>query len=81
LSESELQENLPKIRRRPAAAGPAPWTVERDGDRASIIHTQTAGGENRLIVTRELEPASDADVRFIAIARTVIDRLVDAVEG
>jgi hypothetical protein len=72
--------NLPKIRRRCAGASPAPWTVERDGDGAAIIRTGRTEGENRLIVRRESEPASDFDVRFIALARMVLERLVDAVE-
>jgi hypothetical protein len=77
---SELHENLTKIRRRCAAASPAPWTVERDGDGAAVIRTGRAEGENRLIVRRDHEPASEADVRFIALARTIVERLVDAVE-
>ena len=75
-----LHEKLAEIRRRCAAASPPPWTVERNGHGAAIIRTGAADGENRLVVRREREPASDADVRFIALARAVTERLVDAVE-
>jgi hypothetical protein len=70
---------LDGIRRRLEAASPQPWTLAFDVDGSRYIQTSREGDESRLFVKRDLDPASDADLEFIALARNALPRLVQAV--
>jgi hypothetical protein len=76
-----LHERLDAIRARLAETSPAPWTVETGGEGARFVRTGQTDGEDRLFVRHDLAPAPDGDVAFIALARNVLERLVDALDG
>lgn len=77
---SDLVGALAEIRQRIAAASPAPWTVEADSNGFKHIRVGTADGA-RLTVTRDQKAGDDADLEFIALARNVLPRLVNALLG
>lgn len=66
---------LAAIRRRLAATAPGPWKVERDVSGAPRIRT---GGDHEIVIWRDFEPAGEADVEFIALARNLLEPLVEA---
>src|ERR1700704_3499905 len=74
------QHDLASIRQRLAESAPAPWVVERDASRARRIRTAAAGAERELVIWRDFEPAGAADVEFIALARNLMDKLVEAAD-
>jgi hypothetical protein len=57
------------------AASPAPWTLQREGEVA--IQTGRPDGK-RLFFRRDLEQAGEADLEFIATARNMLPRLLEA---
>lgn len=69
---------LNDILRRLALASPAPWTVSHDSEGLTHIVTDRSEGENRLYIKRDLDPADDDDIRFIAMARNIAPRLAEA---
>src|SRR5437588_11291478 len=71
--------DLTSIRQRLAGSAPAPWVVERDASGARI-RTAAAGAQNEIVIWRDFEPAGDADVEFIALARNLMDKLVEAAD-
>jgi hypothetical protein len=73
--------DLASIRQRLAGSAPAPWVVERDASGAGRIRTAAAGTEKEIVIWRDFEPAGDADVEFIALARNLMDRLVEAADA
>src|SRR5260370_20436118 len=72
-------DGLTSIRQRLARSAPAPWVVERDASGARI-RTAAAGARNEIVIWRDFEPAGDADVEFIALARNLMDKLVEAAD-
>jgi len=74
------RRELATIRRRLAATAPAPWLVERDAAGAPRIRTDADADGRELVIWRDFEPAPEADVEFIALARNLLDRLVDAAD-
>ena len=72
------ETRIGEIRRRIAGASPGPWLISRDENGISAITTGRSD-KRRLYIRRDLAPASDEDVAFIALARTVLPRLVEAV--
>ncbi|MGH3937222.1 MAG: hypothetical protein ACRDTG_01090 [Pseudonocardiaceae bacterium] len=66
------------VKRRIAAASPEPWLVSRDeqGDR---MITTGRSDRGRLYIKRDLAAASDEDFAFIALARSALPRLLEAV--
>jgi hypothetical protein len=64
------------LKRRISAASPAPWVVRREGELIAIDTGRSDG--KRLFIKRDLEQAGDADVEFIATARNMLPRLVEA---
>src|SRR5216683_714732 len=74
------RRELATIRRRLAATAPAPWVVERDAAGAPRIRTDADADGRELVIWRDFEPAPEADVEFIALARNLLDRLVDAAD-
>src|SRR3989442_7929496 len=71
--------DLTSIRQRLAGSAPAPWVVERDASGARI-RTAAAGAQNEIVIWRDFEPADDADGEFIALARNLMDKLVEAAD-
>ncbi len=82
MSHSEMTEPdetaIAEIRARIARASEGSWTLTRDERGARAIANGRADGR-RLYIKRELEPASEADVAFIALARAALPRLVKAI--
>jgi len=74
------QGDLASIRERLAGSAPAPWVVERDASGARRIRTAAEGVQKELVIWRDFEPAGDADVEFIALARNLMDKLVEAAD-
>ncbi|HKN48601.1 MAG TPA: hypothetical protein VJ010_00040 [Actinomycetota bacterium] len=74
------QSDLASIRQRLAGSAPAPWVVERDASGARRIRTAAAGPQKEIVIWRDFEPAGDADVEFIALARNLMDKLVEAAD-
>ncbi len=72
------ETRLADIRTRISRASPGPWIVARDNAGAIAIATSRRDGR-RLYIKRDLAPAGEGDVTFIAVARTVLPRLVDAI--
>jgi hypothetical protein len=72
------QTALQKIRERLERSSPGPWVPESGG--SPTIRTGRPDGK-RFHIRRELDPASDGDVAFIARARSAIPRLLDALGG
>jgi len=72
--------DLISIRQRLAGSAPAPWVVERDASGGRRIRTAAAGTQNEIVIWRDFEPAGDADVEFIALARNLMDKLVEAAD-
>src|SRR5439155_8290145 len=72
--------DLASIRQRLAGSAPAPWVVERDASGARRIRTAAAGARKEIVIWRDFEPAGDADVEFIALARNLMDKLVEAAD-
>lgn len=70
-------QDLVEIRRRLAATAPGPWKVERDLNGAARIRT---GAGNEIVIWRDFEPAAEADVEFVALARNLLDPLLKAAE-
>ena len=73
------QRDLASIRQRLAGSAPAPWVVERDASGARI-RTAATGAPKELVIWRDFEPAPEADVEFIALARNLMDKLVEAAD-
>src|SRR5437763_2500700 len=71
--------DLASIRQRLAGSAPGPWVIERDASGARI-RTAAAGTHNEIVIWRDFEPAGDADVEFIALARNLMDKLVEAAD-
>src|SRR5437764_14747830 len=71
--------DLTSIRERLAGSAPGPWVIERDASGARI-RTAAAGARNEIVIWRDFEPAGDADVEFIALARNLMDKLVEAAD-
>src|SRR5882724_213002 len=71
--------DLTSIRQRLAGSAPAPWVVERD-ESGARIRTAAVGAQNEIVIWRDFEPAGDADVEFIALARNLMDKLVEAAD-
>lgn len=76
-----LRERLDAIKARLAETSHAPWTLETGSEGVRFIRTARTDGENRLFARHDLEPAPDGDIAFIALARNVLERLVDALDG
>src|SRR5207244_2631029 len=74
------QSDLASIRQRLSGSAPAPWVVERDASGARRIRTAAAGPQKEIVIWRDFEPAGDADVEFIALARNLMDKLVEAAD-
>src|SRR5207244_12029506 len=74
------QIDLASIRQRLAGSAAAPWVVERDASGARRIRTAAAGPQKEIVIWRDFEPAGDADVEFIALARNLMDKLVEAAD-
>jgi len=74
------QHDLASIRQRLAGSAPAPWVVERDASGSRRIRTAAEGAQKELVIWRDFEPAGDADVEFIALARNLMDKLVEAAD-
>jgi hypothetical protein len=74
------QRELSAIRRRLAGSAPAPWVVERDVSGAERIRTAAKDASKELVIWRDFQPAGDADVEFIALARNLMDKLVEAAD-
>jgi hypothetical protein len=72
------QHDLASIRQRLAGSAPAPWVVERDASGVRHIRTAAPGTPRELVIWRDYEPAPEADVEFIALARNLMDKLVEA---
>jgi hypothetical protein len=76
-----FKAQLDQISRRLQGATKGPWTVESDPGIGRYIQTGRSQGESRLRVKRNLNPASDEDIEFIAIARQALPRLIQALES
>lgn len=76
----DIARQVDPIRRRAIAASALPWTVERGSDGVAHIRTGRTDGESRLFVRRDLVPADNSDVEFIALARAAVPRLLGALE-
>jgi hypothetical protein len=75
-----LHGRLRAVESRLRHAFPAPWTVADGVDGRRCITIGRSDGEKRLFVRHDLEPAPDADLAFIALARDVLERLLDALD-
>lgn len=76
--EPPLHELLTNVRRRLAAASPAPWRVERTDDDPVFIRT---GGTGRIFLKRDSANADESDYAFVAAARNGLPALVEAAES
>jgi hypothetical protein len=72
------EDDLAQIERRIAAASPGPWTAFYGpgigGD--DFIRVSEQDGEPDMYVSRDREPAAEADLEFIAEARQDVPRLL-----
>ena len=73
------ERRLSEIRDRASAASPGPWILGEAVDDRFIINTARSDGR-RLRIMRDLQPAGEGDVQFIAMARELIPRLLDVIE-
>ena len=79
-SPSVSRRLIEAMRRRAAAATAGPWAVVRDPDGVPAI--ATGGDDGRLLyITRDSDIAREEDIRFIALARDAVPRLLDALES
>src|SRR5438270_5688396 len=69
--------DLTSIRERLAGSAPGPWVIARDAV-GRRIRTAAAGARNEIVIWRDFSPAGDADVEFIALARNLMNKLVEA---
>ena len=75
-------EELAAIQARAEAASGARWLSGREAKGVAVVHVEFAAGPSAVMrVMRDLRPASEDDVTFIAHARDDVRRLVDAVRG
>ena len=68
------------VRRRVAAATPAPWIVVNDS-RGTHIEIPNRGPDTRVYIRRDREPADERDIEFIAHARSDVPFLLDLLLG
>jgi hypothetical protein len=72
------EKRIGEIRRRVAAASAGPWLVSRDEGGRTVITTGRSDGR-RLYIKLDSGSAREGDVAFIALARIVLPRLLEAV--
>jgi hypothetical protein len=72
------EATIAEIRTRVGRASAGPWTLTRDDRGARAIATGRPD-RRRLYIKRDLVPASEGDIAFIALARTALPRLVEAI--
>jgi hypothetical protein len=76
------EDDLLAIEARARAASGERWLPGRDADGAAVVHIQHRDGSTSILrLTHDCDPASAADVAFVAHSRDDVGRLVRAVRG
>jgi hypothetical protein len=76
------EDDLHTIEARAETASGERWLAGGDDDGATVVHVEHRDGSTSVMrLTRDLGPASEADVAFVAHSRDDIGRLVRAIRG